>query len=218
MLLRGNIAKNLCFMYQDYLKPMYAVSDKLIQLEDASQGMYSFEDISATFFDEHKRPTAADAVCANSKSLVFIEFKTGFNDSDDYPASKDCKRCKEHQKNILGSLLLKIAETHKVFERKFLDTIIEKSASEKDYRIEFWVVLNDDEPQFGPIESIESILEDMSEVSNKSTNYVSRINESVKRFRLSNYWFDEVEVMSARFFKKKNNLREYLTAIPQINS
>lgn len=218
MLLRGDIAKNLDIAYRGYLKPLHVVSDKLVQLDDTSLGVYSFDDISASFFEKSKKPTSADAVCANSKSLVFIEFKTGFNDSDDYPISKDCRHCKEHQKNITGSLLLKIAETHKVFERKFLDTIIEKSAREKDYRIEFWIVLNDDEPQFSPIENIESILEDMSEVSSNSTNYISRINESVKRFRQSNYWFDEVEVMSARTFRKKSNLRDFLTTIPDHQS
>lgn len=218
MLLRGDVAKKMDEMYQNFLKPLHKVSDNLIQLDDSSLGMYSFDDISASFFEKIRKPTSADAVCFDSRRLVFVEFKKGFNDSDEYPTSKGCAHCKEHQKNISGSLLLKIAETHKVFERFFLETISEKTEQEHNCRVEFWIVLNDAEPRFSPLETIEAIQEEMSGIGKNSKNYVTRISDSVKRFRHPGYWFDEVEVMSARDFKTRKDLYSFLRKVPSYST
>lgn len=217
-----NYAKNnLNLDLNDYLTQISVLSksDNVKRpLINSTAKIYNFDSIVKSLFNGNSSPASVDGLyfSKNGNGLVFIEFKTGFNQRitrDTFDINK-CKcphtdktnqvNCKDYGKillenqnlkfaELLDSLKLKAVESYLVLEKLFYGT--EKTLIEIPIKMIVVVDVN-------VLETEENALADLAAKTPKN-NKIQAVKNAISRFSSDKYkLYREIEVFSAMDFEK----------------
>ena len=178
-----------------------------------------FDKISDSFYPK-QHAYSADGIFIKPKRICFVEFKSGFerliNDSNFNPSLVKCPKIKDEPCEAFGNLLkerdryknkelqeniqLKATESFHTFERQIKPQINEQKKSKKEYLLTFYAVIDGKNSEN---EIYEKIGSDMGGVDVSETNYFSKLQSCLIRFRKPNLWYDEVDVLTVDQFLSK---------------
>ncbi|WP_394961190.1 hypothetical protein [Candidatus Allofournierella merdavium] len=192
-------------------------------LIDDDTTMYCFDDICSNLFEEKRKPTSVDGVMFSKKNVEMIEFKSGFKqritkqnfdeEKAKCPHSKEVcqdywdlffKNQKSNINALIASIRDKAVESYITLEKHIFPRC---NPSDAHKRLKLIVVIDDN-----GIDSMEDTLADLAGVSNVSNNPFSSIRQSLQRVKNCSdvngnaYFYDDIEVMSAKDFKNHLHL------------
>lgn len=180
--------------------------------------VYCFDDICATLYDQNKKPTSADALIIDEKSVELVEFKAGFKNKvtkknfdkergkcpktkeicEDYWKLFFDKRKKEVDELVLN-IRIKAVESYITLEKNIFPLC---RSSEVPTNLEFWVVIDEDS-----VDEMEDTLADLAGVAEVKDNAYFSIRRSLKRFvhchdtNGNSYFYDNIKVLSVMDFQ-----------------
>ena len=208
----------LCSKYKSTISTISKSDDGNFFVDSNVEG-WNFDKISDSFFPK-QHACSADGIFLQSKRICFVEFKSGFekliNESNFNPALTICpmiknQPCKDYgkllkerdrykNKELQENIQLKAMESIHTFEKLMSPQINEQKKSMMKYMLTFYAVIDGENSEN---EIYEKIGSDMGGVDVSKTNYFSKLQSCLTRFRNPQLWYDEVEVLSADQFLKK---------------
>lgn len=215
--------------WHDFQKSVTELSDRKDGtgglVEDDFQ-MYSFDDIVKNIFSEHCLPTSVDGMWFAKDRIIFVEFKSGFQDKIDFnhfdPQKAECENphkgimCQDHwklmqlnrknEKKILrDDIKLKAVESYIAFEKRISQQCAQ--SGNDPVKISLWVVVDVE-----PTEGLEAILGYVAKNGIPNKNVYRVLKDSLKRYQGNKdengicYYYDEIKILSASEFKSKISL------------
>ena len=180
--------------------------------------IYCFDDICDGLFDEKRKPTSVDGIIVTEKYIEMVEFKSGFKqritkqnfDQEQGRCRHSNEVCKDYwdlffknQKSnisaLISSIRAKAVESYVTLEKHIFPCC---NQSDVHVSLKLLVVIDDD-----GIDSMEDTLADLAGISDVPNNSFSSIRQALQRVKNcsdvngKSYFYDAVEVMSARDFK-----------------
>ena len=205
--------------WSGYKKSITDISkSKDTSLVENDMEVYCFDDICATLYDQNKKPTSADALIIDEKSVELVEFKAGFKNKvtkknfdkergkcpktkeicEDYWKLFFDKRKKEVDELVLN-IRIKAVESYITLEKNIFPLC---RSSEVPTNLEFWVVIDEDS-----VDEMEDTLADLAGVAEVKDNAYFSIRRSLKRFvhchdtNGNSYFYDNIKVLSVMDFQ-----------------
>lgn len=188
-----------------------------IPLVESDELLFHFDKISLSLYAQGKAPTSADGMVITSKSIEFIEFKSGFkqkitkNNFDEEKgrcedADKVCtqywtlffKNQKKEIHELISSIRFKALESYVTLEKHILPKCQQTGVH---IPLKFVVVIDEDE-----VDNMEDTLAELAGKENVEDNHFSAIRNALRRLNVqrdadgNEYYYDSIEVLSARDF------------------
>lgn len=194
-----------------------------IPLVTSDNLLFHFDKISESLYAQGKAPTSADGLNITSRSIEFIEFKSGFKrkitknnfDKEQGWCEDGEKVCdaywslffKEQKKEIaelISSIRFKAIESYITLEKQILPKCQQTNVH---IPLKFVVVVDEDE-----VDSAEDTLAELAGDADSEDNHFSAIRSALQRLTGqrdvdgNEYYYDCIEVLSATDFANRLRL------------
>ena len=192
-------------------------------IEDETE-LYCFDDISNSLYSGSNKPSSADALIIDGKTIQLVEFKSGFKNKitrENFKESEGkCLKlgttCEDYWKLFWANRKKEINELTLIIRMKAIESYItlEKKIFQgyrpfdQAFRLQFCVVIDEDS-----VDGMEETLAELSGRSETTGNPYASIKASLKRYincrdcSGTPYFYDEVKVLSVTDFENYLRLK-----------